>query len=278
MQIINTYESIKKAFPDHTFVMDSWVKYASAISPELMEKCINDAEKYDFDGQVLPILNDALSHPAEMELLSNHFQTVINLLKLNYSKLFDRDIPLDIILYLGLCNGAGQATTLGGRDVILLGMEKIIELQWYDEDGLLALIFHELGHVWHRIYGVISFPTENQTEWSLLQLYQEGIAMVCEHILCGDDNFYHQDKNGWLSWCRQNETVIKEEYLRRLEAAESTQDFFGDWCSYEGHSDVGYFLGCRFVEHLQKKYTLVEISSLSYPILRDEFTRFAAES
>ena len=37
--------------------------------------------------------------------------------------------------------------------------------------------------------------------------------MVCEHILCQDDRYYHQNQNGWLDWCKENEAEIKREYL-----------------------------------------------------------------
>ncbi|MBQ2812531.1 MAG: hypothetical protein IJE63_04700, partial [Clostridia bacterium] len=70
---------------------------------------------------------------------------------------------------------------------------------------------------------------------------------------------------------------IKKEYLRRLDKRQSVQDFFGDWCSYNGHSDVGYYLGCKFVEHLMKKYTLKEVANLPYWKLNKEFTKFAKQ-
>ena len=56
---------------------------------------------------------------------------------------------------------------------------------------------------------------------------------------------------------------IKREYLRRVDKNISTQDFFGDWCSYKNHSDVGYYLGCEFVKYLQRQYSLVDIASLN---------------
>lgn len=46
-------------------------------------------------------------------------------------------MDVDIILYLGLASGAGWATTLGGKRVILLGVEKIIEIDWYDKKNCL---------------------------------------------------------------------------------------------------------------------------------------------
>ena len=58
---------------------------------------------------------------------------------------FAHELEIDIVLYLGLCNAAGWVTNINGRDVILLGIEKILELSWYDEDSMYGLIYHELG-------------------------------------------------------------------------------------------------------------------------------------
>ena len=83
----------------------------------------------------------------------------------------------------GLCNGAGWATSLDGRDAVLLGIEKIIELNWQDESAMQALIFHEIGHIWHKTYGNL-YP-EARSEGEKITgsaLYQEGLAMVCMNI------------------------------------------------------------------------------------------------
>ena len=154
-------------------------------------------------------------------------------------------------------------------------LEKIIELDWGDETNMRALILHEIGHLWHKLNGNLHIPEYTKRRKGIAQLYCEGVAMVCEHILCGDNDFYHQDKDGWLSWCYKNENQIKREYLRRLDKKESVQDFFGDWCSYNGYSDVGYFLGCRFVRYIMKSYSLKEIANMRYGRLNKEYKKFA---
>lgn len=116
--------------------------------------------------------------------LANHsFIAVTSDLKNSINKLFHEEIELDIVLYLGLCNGAGWATTLDNRNAILLGIEKIIELNWQSKSQMQALIFHEIGHIWHKTYGILYPHTSSQGEKLIVQLYQEGIAMVCEQIL-----------------------------------------------------------------------------------------------
>lgn len=275
MKIINTCNQIKSAFKDG-FSLSVWREYAADISSQLPQKCEADAKKYNFEKELLPVLSAALDEE-KIDFVSATFQTVIATLNSNLSKLFDSEPDINIILYLGLCNGAGWATTLDGKNTVLLGLEKIIELGWGDEPNMRALIMHEIGHLWHKLNGHLYLPDFTKRRKSIQHLYQEGVAMVCEQILC-DDEFYHQDKDGWLQWCRENETQIKREYLRRLNEKESVQDFFGDWCSYNGHCDVGYYLGCRFVRYLMRQHTLKEIANFSYRKLNKEYMAFASVS
>ena len=89
-------------------------------------------------------------------------------------------VETDIILYLGLCNGAGWATSLDGRTCgFARNRKNYLELNWQDESAMQALIFHE-GHIWHKTYGNLYPEARSEGENSLApKLYQEGLAMVC---------------------------------------------------------------------------------------------------
>ncbi len=276
MRSVNTLQNAARLFCEtdsgrQHFDICVWRQYADKIHPELADKCENDIKDYDFQKDVLPVIHYALRDRQRLLRLSGIYEKVIDTMEERLRVLFDQEPELDIILYLGLCSGAGWATTLGGKSVILLGAEKIIELDWDNENDMKALIFHELGHFWHKTFGQITFPASSQRERSILQLYQEGVAMVCEQILYGDDDYYHQDQNGWLTWCVEHEAEIGREFLLRLDRNAGTQDFFGDWCSFQGHSDAGYYLGCRLIKSLKSKYTLIEIANLPYASLWSAF-------
>jgi hypothetical protein len=275
MRIINTFDNIGSCFPQGHFHMEAWRKYAGNISPNLAEKCEADAAAYDFQTDIVPVAEGVIRHKEKSAQASRSFLAVAQALAAGMGRLFQDEIPLDIIFYLGLCNGAGWATTLDGRDAILLGVEKIVELNWQDTASMQALIYHEIGHIWHKTYGN-SYPSvSSQGDASLIQLYREGIAMVCEQLLCQDDSYFHQDQDGWLDWCLSHKDEIKAEYLRRMDKGESTQDFFGGWNSYQGHSDLGYFLGCEFIKYLQNLFSLTQIAKLDASQLRRYYRLFA---
>lgn len=275
MKILNTCPQIQRYFQDQEFCLELWRQYAAEISPTLAQKCEEDIRSYCLDTDVLPVIGRALSNFDQINQTGAVFDRIMHEFTARLPCLFEEDPNIALILYLGLCNGAGWSTVLDGQNCVLLGVEKIIELNWGSIDEMRGLIFHEIGHLWHKTVGKMA-PAGSGPRWkSLLQLYQEGVAMVCEQILLADSEAYHQNKGDWLSWCADHEASLKKEYLARLEKGESTQDFFGDWNQYQGHSDVGYYLGCQFVKYLQRKFSLRELANLPYSILDREFISFA---
>lgn len=278
MRVINTIDKITSCFPNGKFEIIAWQDYIETFSLPLVEKCKQDAKGYDFEKEILPVLNNAIANNEKLSMLNSSFNMTVNKLKCNMGRLFDEEPEIDVILYLGLCNGVGWATMLDNENVVLLGIEKIIELGWQDEINMQALVFHEIGHIWHKTYGKPEPEGALAGDISLVQLYREGIAMRCEQFLCQDDNLYHQNKDGWLDWCRANSSGIKQEYFRRIQNNESTQGFFGDWCDYQGHSDVGYYLGCEFIRFLEQDNSLIHIANLDIVALREAFHLFITDN
>ena len=99
--------------------------------------------------------------------------------------------------------------------------------------------------------------------------------MVCEHILCQDDRYYHQNQNGWLDWCKENEAEIKRN-ISDASTKISARRISSGLVQLQNHSDVGYYLGCEFVKHLQRQYSLVDIASLNVNQLYNHFKEFAS--
>lgn len=252
LRVLDSYAEILRTFSGQPFSLGAWRPYAEKISAALPRKCLADAEKYDFLRQVKPVLDFACAHPAQMEAAHESFLAAVETLSERIRARFAVDLDADILFYLGLCSGAGWATELDGRPAVLLGAEKIVELNWTGKTAMCGLLYHELGHLWHS--QCRKAPSFEKTAPALWQLYTEGIAMFFEQELAGGPDFFHQDRDGWLSWCRENEGELFREFWRRCKAGESVQDFFGDWCSYRGHSDIGYFLGAVLARNLSAAF------------------------
>ena len=263
MRIINTLNEIGSCFENGEFSKACWDAYAEKILGDARKIVEADSASYVFEHDVLPVLNMVPANLDKLELLRKAFEKVTAELEKKIDSELCCELDVDIILYLGLCNGAGWATKLNDRSVVLLGIEKIVELDWCDEVSMIGLMYHELGHLWHFQNRTVPTDIKTPADGALWQLYTEGVAMYCEHLLCGNERFYHQDKNGWLDWCEDNRSRLFGEYLRRVEAGESVQDFFGDWTNFEGKSDVGYYLGAELIYDALKVYSRNEVLDLS---------------
>ena len=277
MKIVHTLPQPEKVFPDGQFRLDMWYDYAAAISPELPVKCAEDSAGYDFMNDVLPVIDQALGSPDAWQELNASFGRAADMLAEAAPALYGCDPDVQVILYLGLCSGAGWATELDGKPAILLGIEKIIELGWQGETDVKGLICHELGHLWHRFAGRQALPEDSAEERAVTQLYDEGVAMRCEQRLCGDDAFFHQDKRGWAAFCETHLADMRTDYLARMQRGDSTQDFFGDWVRWQGQPDVGYYLGCDFIRRLEERLAFDVIARMSYPDIRAEMITYLSQ-
>lgn len=248
MHIIDTYPHIGRCLEEGHFSRRGWAAYMDEACPGIRLPVEEDIADYDYTRDILPVLEAAFTDPLRLETMHSSFLSATEGLEERIRSELGTQIDAELILYMGLCSGAGWATRIGDRPTVLLGMEKILELNWIDRDSMIGLIYHELGHLWH--FGQRRAPAFAPEDRALWQLYTEGMAMYCEQRLCQDAHYYHQDRSGWLAWCEENRSRLFAEYRSRADAGESVQDFFGDWCSFEGKSDVGYFLGAELVRSM----------------------------
>ena len=283
VKIIDTYSKINYLFENGVFNRKRWETYINSIYDKTSEILINDVEEslqnsnYTYEKDILPILNSVCNHPA-LETLHRSFCKVTDGINQKIVNCFGNELNIDIVLYVGLCNGAGCMANINRRDVILLGIEKILELNWHDEDSMYGLVYHELGHAYHNQYGMLNQNSEDNSQNFVWQLFSEGIAMYFEQALVGDFNYYHQNKNGWLSYCDNHfEEILLDFSLDLPKMTRSNQRYFGDWVRYEGYGDVGYYLGARFIQHLRGKYTFKDLINMKIGNVYAEYVDFAAE-
>ena len=102
--------------------------------------------------------------------------------------------------------------------------------------------------------------------------------MHIEQILVGEKDYFHQDKNGWKAWCRAQLGQIARDFACDLpEMTRENQRYFGDWVSYHGYGDVGYYLGTAFVQDCLKQHELTELIRLNSGDVCDLWKAYAAK-
>ena len=281
MRIINTSEEMLSSFENGRFDIEKWNKYIDKTLPGSRKTCIDDMQEcvnsgYSWQKDFLPVLNNVFQDEEARNSAVREFTDIADGLEERIISFFHKTVDVDIVLYLGLCNGAGWATEINGRHAILLGIEKIIELGWYEKEKLTALIFHEIGHVYHKQYGLWNDKSTTLPEQFLWKLFSEGVAMVFEQDLVGNPDFYQQDIKGWKDWCDKNFVFIRDSFIKDLYSMDhNNQMYFGDWVSFNGYGDTGYYLGTRFVRNLLLDDKFDNLILYDISRIKDGFDRFA---
>lgn len=282
MRIINAAESMHLCFEGEKFDISRWKKYMDTCAPGAKQKCLDDMQEclnagYTWEKDYLPVLNGVMINREKREEVIRSFCTVTQNLENRILSVFGKNVDADIVLYLGLCCGAGWVTQINQRVTILLGIEKIVELDWCSVDAMNGLILHELGHVYQAQHGVISIDASKNRERYLWQLFTEGVAMVFEQEMVGNRAYFHQDRDGWKEWCEQNEAKIASAFYRELDGmTREKQQFFGDWVCFEGMPDVGYYLGARLVRFLMNKASFEQIIACNINDIEKAYSAYLA--
>ena len=266
MRITDTCPALLTAYEGTAFRFEKWKSYIDSALPGAapmfiadMEQCLGTG-RFSWEENFLPVLNAVALRGELRERAHDSFRRATEHLERSLYDTFGKGLDVDIVFYLGLCNGAGWVTEHQGRTAVFLGIEKIMELNWCGTDDMYGLIYHELGHVYQRQYGVLERTFDHNADRFLWQLFTEGIAMYFEQVLVGNPDYYHQDKDGWKKWCDDHFDGIKADFDRDLATmTPANQHYFGDWVKYRGRGDVGYYLGCRFVHHILSMYELDEV-------------------
>ena len=283
MEIIDAYTCALTSYDDSGFSFERWKKYIESALPGLLPKLVSDVKSALGGGasedDYLSVLNNAAQNHEQLKAAHDSFLKATKDLEHIIYERFGKSLDVTVAFYLGLCNGAGWVTEYRGKTAILLGMEKISELNWCGIDDMRGLIYHELGHVYQKQYGTLNRDFDKNEDSFLWQLFTEGVAMCFEQIIVGDAEYYHQDKNGWKSWCDDHYEQIKSDFAEDLKTMSfANQRYFGDWVNYNGHGDVGYYLGGRFVRYILSIYEFDEIICFDIAKVKEMFEQFKRES
>lgn len=233
----------------------SWLAYIKEY-PELFEKVKGDYERYKMDWmEYLELLRKR--NTPELKLAHERLLDALPEVEGKIKEIFGIGAEsYNIVIYVGLENGAGWVTEFMGKPSILFGLEAIAELGWYDR--LRGLIAHEFGHLIHWL--LRGENVENLEDKQIMWLYTEGFAQRIEDMVVGRP--WHLEEEGWFEWCEENEGLIKEEFSKRIEKKEPLNPLFGSWYQLFGKQFLGYYLGYRFIRWLERGHSFKEIALL----------------
>ncbi len=246
--------------------IDRWSSEYLVNWLELKQKTTDDYANQDMDWftvareRVFPYLNERL--PAMKVAHAGLLESYSGLLSLAQERLgFDSDIIF--VIYVGLGNGAGWVTDYAGKPAILFGLENIAECHFETQPTLNGLIAHELGHVAHFHWRAEHGLSYGTGPW--WQLYTEGFAQRCEHIILGQDLWHMKISSSddrWLSWCQENKAWLAAEYLLAVTSGKAINSFFGSWYDIRGRKETGYYLGHEVIREMERNIPLTQIALL----------------
>jgi len=245
--------------------IDAWLERYMSSYPELLQKQLNDYASLDEDWRVtakeriFPVLTERLS---AMKVAHDNLLNICTDVYRRARQVFDFNRDLVCVVYVGLGCGAGWADEYKGKPAILFGLENIAEEGWQGQETLKGLMAHELGHLIHFGWREQVNRPDEDSPW--LQLYTEGFAQYCEHIILGRTSWHMQfaPENQWQEWCQNNLNWLASEFLRRIDEGEDIRPFFGSWFDLRGQKQTGYFLGHKLIEILQEQMSLREVALL----------------
>ncbi len=238
--------------------VEGWASEYMGMLPDLLEIQQKDYSDISEDWRsialerVFPFLHSRMDSMEEAHANLIEFIKPMHNLAIEKFKIDDFDILY--VIYVGIGCGAGWVTRLRNSQAVLFGLEMIAECRWSESDSLKGLIAHEIGHAVHG--KLRQDPELNQEKGPWWQLYTEGFAQRCEHIIMGRNSWHERiglNTSGWLEWCTENKSMLAEKFLQLVEEETDVRPFFGSWFDIQGYKQCGYYLGHEVIFDLEQE-------------------------
>lgn len=135
MRVIDTTEGIFQIYDSGDFDIDRWKKYMDSCVPGAKDLCLSDMQEgidagFPWETSYLPVLDAVIKDKTKFDQVIKSFNLTTENLEEKIIERFGKSVDADVILYLGLCNGAGWVTPVDGKTTVLLGIEKILEVNY----------------------------------------------------------------------------------------------------------------------------------------------------
>lgn len=270
------YKDIYKKTDTIEDLFDNWMSFMEHHK-DIKTMCIEGYNVEGFDyreialTKVFTITHDNFT---EMEKCYHRILNILETIEPKLNELFDiGETEIELILYHGLGNAAGIAEYVGDHFVIMLGLEKITELEWTSKEKLTDLIVHEYSHIAHQIIrkgSLAPFPNDKYKR-EIFHMYIEGFATYCEDLTNGR----MKTKKEWYQACLELEPYLKYIFHHNLSReGERNIALFGDWDRINGLAETGYFMGYRVIKELLETYSLEEVMTLEYKTIENAVIKY----
>jgi hypothetical protein len=259
--------------------IEGWASEYVVQWPELLEKQLQDYTSQDVDWReiarekVFPFLS---ARVAAMKVARGHLLQSSASIYSTAQQVLGFESDAMFVIYVGIGCGAGWATVFRNSPAILFGLENIAECGWSRPPSLTGLVAHELGHLVHHHWREQRGMAIGSGPW--WQLYSEGFAQRCEHVILGQDTWHQAtgvNNDVWLDWCQEHKGWLAARFLAAVDADEPVRPFFGSWHDIRGRRQCGYFLGHELIMELEASASLKEIALLGG--IEEQFRRVLAE-
>ena len=162
------------------------------------------------------------------------------------------DVP-DIILVpcIGLFSAGGWADRIADEQHIFIALE----MPHRNMDIILA---HEIAH------GV----SEDDWKTVLDGFYREGYAAYVSSVLCpghNEEEYLFMDKERYmccLDWMDKNRNTIYDDSFLEIKVLNEYHKFYFT-TGYSNYPNIGYVIGYKYLQYLNKKYTINELNIFS---------------
>jgi len=252
--------------------INAWATGYMSGWPDLLKMQQDDYASQDVDwreiarDKVFPFLDERL--PA-MRAVHRHLLASCASTYVRAERVLGFQSDVVFVIYVGLGCGAGWVEPFRGSPAVLFGLENIAECGWSEPPALTGLVAHEIGHLAHDHWRSAHGQERGTGPW--WQLYSEGFAQRCEHVILDQDTWHEAggiNEADWLDWCHEHKSWLATEFLRTVDAGESVRPFFGSWFHLRGRRQCGYFLGHELIRDMEATADLREIALLDNVELR----------
>lgn len=273
-QVVDTFDDFAQLWPEIAdqapeAQLEAWRDRYMSRWPELLNKQLEDRRREGADWKQIAIERVFFHLKQWFPSMTQVHDLLIEILDPVYDLACRRlgyQEDLTFVIYVGVGVGAGWATTYQGRPAVLLGLENIAECGWSSRSSLEGMLGHEIAHLVHRRRRRAAGLANGSGP--LWQLYEEGYAQRCEHLVLGREGWHMScgiNPPDWLDWCRRNVGSLAREFLRRIDSGQQVADFFGHWFDVQGRRQCGYFLGHEVIRKLEQRMPLEDIAALPDP-------------